>query len=125
MLTTRVADADHVVSGALGLVRLICCLLVLASFALFAVDQASGASKHQVTELNAGTPTRTAAPISNAQAGQPRAAIDDAANVLEAPFRSVIGSSNQWVQRGFATLCALLLYGVGLGYLARFSQGRA
>ena len=122
MLTAPVADADHVLSGALGLARLVICLLVVASFALFAVNQASGASKHQVAELNAGTPTASA---SSAHVGQPRAAIDAAANVLEAPFRSVIGSDNQWVQRGFATVCALLLYGVGLGYLARFSQGRA
>ena len=44
---------------------------------------------------------------------------------VPAPFRAVLHSGSDWVQHGFATVCALLLYGLGLGYLARWSQGRA
>ena len=103
-----------------------CCGLVIVSFALFAADQAGGASRHQVAEIAAGTPTRSAAaPVTDARAGQPRRFIDGAAKALTAPFRAVVHSGSPWVQQGFATLCALLLYGLGLGYLARYSQGRA
>lgn len=99
---------------------------MIAAFALFAVDQIGGASQHQVAELNGGIPTRTAAAtVGDAHAPQMQRDVDAAANVLEAPFRSVISSDNQWVQRGFATGCALLLYGLGLGFLARYSQGLA
>jgi hypothetical protein len=126
MLTAGLADADHVMSGALGLTRLVCCGLVIASFAMFAVDQTGGASRHQVAELAAGTPARTAtATVTDTRPGQPRRFIDGAARALTAPFRAVVDSGSQWVQEGFATFCALLLYGVGLGYLARYSQGRA
>jgi hypothetical protein len=126
MLTAGVADADHVIGGALGMTRLVCCGLVIASFAIFAVGQAGGASRHQVAELAAGTPTRTAAArVTDARPGQPRRFIDGAAKALTAPFRAVVHSGNQWVEQGFATFCALLLYGVGLGYVARYSRGRA
>jgi hypothetical protein len=120
------ADPDNVIRGTLGLTRLVCCGLVIASFALFAVDQAGGASRHQVAELAAGTPTRTAAaPVTDTRPGQPRRFIDGAAKALTAPFRAVVHSGSQWVQQGVVTFCALLLYGVGLGYLARYSQGWA
>jgi hypothetical protein len=120
------ADSGHVIRGVLGLTRLICCGLVIVSFALFAIDQAGGASRHQVAELSAGTMARPAAPsVNDAGAGQPRRFIDGAAKALTAPFRAIFNSGSQWAQRGFATLLALLVYGVGLGYLARYSQGRA
>jgi hypothetical protein len=124
MLTTVLADADHVILGALGLCRYICCGLVIASFAIFAADQVGGASKHQVAEIASGVPTRTGtSTATDAHPGQPRRFIDGAARALTAPFRSLVSSGSQWVQRGFALICALLLYGVGLGYLLRYSQG--
>jgi hypothetical protein len=99
---------------------------VIASFTLFAVDQVSGASKHQVAEIAGGSPTRTATTtVANPNPGQPRRFIDQAANALTSPFRAVLDSGSEWVQHGFVTVCALLLYGLGLGYLARWSQGRA
>jgi hypothetical protein len=115
-----------VVSGALGLARLICCGLVVVSFGLFALDQMKGASEHQVAEVTASAPTRAGTPIvGDTHAGQPRRFIDQAASVLTAPFRAVMHTGSQWAQRAFAVFCALLLYGVGLGYLARYSQGSA
>jgi hypothetical protein len=118
------ADPDHVVRGALGFVRLGTCALVVAWFAMFAIDQANGASKHQVAELSAGTATGAATPTVTARhPSQPRRFIDGAATVLTAPFRAVFHTGSQWAQRGFATACALLLYGLGLGYLLRYSAG--
>jgi hypothetical protein len=122
MLTTGLADADHVISGTLGLCRYVCCGLVIVSFAMFAADQMGGASKHQVAEVTTGRATGTST-AAVAHPGEPRQFIDGAARALTAPFRAVISSGSQWVQRGFALICALLLYGVGLGYLLRYSQG--
>jgi hypothetical protein len=100
-----------------------CCVLVLASFGLFARDQVSGASKHQVAEIASGAPTSPGVTPPAPQHAQPRRFIDGAASALTSPFRSLIQSSSQWVLRGFATICALLVYGLGLGYLARYSSG--
>jgi hypothetical protein len=115
-----------VLSGALGFARLVCCGLVIASFAMFADDQINGASKHQVAEIAGQSASRTGTgTVVDPDPGQPRRFIDQTASTLTAPFRAVVHSGSQWVQRGFATLCALLVYGFGLGYLTRFSQGRA
>ena len=126
MLTAPAADAGDVIRGALALCSLVCCGLVVASFTLFAVDQANGASKHQVAEIAGGTPSRTGtSTVADPHPGQPRRFIDDAARTLTAPFRAVLHSGSDWVQHGFVTVCALLLYGLGLGYVARWSQGSA
>ena len=104
-----------------------CSGLCALSFALFARDQVSGASVHQQQEIAVGAPhVPGVAPIS-AHHAQPRRFIDGAASSLTSPFRSIIGSgsSSQWVIRGVSTLLALLVYGVGIGYLARFSRGFA
>ena len=48
--------------------------------------------------------------------------IDEVAGKLTSPFSGITaGSTSQWVIRGVGTLMALLVYGVGLGYLARCS----
>lgn len=124
MLVTGAAEADWVIHRALVTCALVCCALVASSFVLFARDQLDGASKHQQSELAAGVPATTPSGIPAVHhPGQPRRFIDGAAHALTAPFRSLIESDNQWAVRGFSTLCALLVFGVGLGYLARFSRG--
>jgi hypothetical protein len=109
-----------VIHRVLVLAAYICCGLVIASFALFARDQFAGASKHQQSELLAGS--STAAPASQAKThhGQPRAFIDGAARVLTTPVRSLVHTSSDWAIELEATILALLVYGVGLGFLARF-----
>jgi hypothetical protein len=111
----------------LVLVALVCSGLVVASFALFARDQVSGASAHQVAEIAVGAPHVPGVVPPPTHHAQPRRFIDGAASALTSPFRAAIGSStsSQWVLHGISTVLALLLYGVGLGYLARFSRGFA
>ena len=107
---------------------------------LFAFSQANGASQDQVASL--GSPTATpigtpgtsstptpppsaAAPAKTAPAqppGQPKRFIDDAASVLTAPFRSLVHSNSDWARRIGYTLLALIVYGFGLGYLARWAR---
>ena len=50
--------------------------------------------------------------------GGARELIDDANDVLLAPFANLIDSDNGWVHHGVPAVLALLLYGVGLGLLA-------
>jgi hypothetical protein len=91
----------------------------------------SGASAHQVTSINVapafnanGTPAASnIAPPASKPVGQPKRFIDSAAKFLTSPFSSIVESDNQWVLHGLPTLFALLAYGLGIGYLARFTRG--
>ena len=125
ILEPLTADQGIVVHRGLVLCSYICCGLVIASFVLFAGDQLSGASKHQVAQIASGTPTTPGEAPSRGHHGAVRRFIDNASNALTSPFRGVFRSSSQWAKRIFALVCAILVYGLGLGYLARYSQGVA
>jgi hypothetical protein len=102
----------------------VCCVLLLASFALFAHDQMAGASQHQqYAELPGGAPV--AAQAAAHKRAQPRRFIDGASHTLTSPFSSIVQSNNAWVEHGVPTVLALAVYGLGLGFLARFSRGFA
>jgi hypothetical protein len=123
MLIVREVDTGNVISRVLRLTAFACCALVVASFGMFARDQMAGASQHQQTELVAGAHP-TAASSTPVKHAQPRRFIDSAAKVLTKPFDAVVQSRNVWVKHGLPALFALLVYGLGLGYLARFSAAR-
>jgi hypothetical protein len=123
MLVTPPADTVTVVHRILVLSACVTSALVVASFALFARDQLAGASAHQVAELNAGLPTQPGVNQQPTHHGQPRAFIDGAASDLTSPFKSIVQSDNQWVIHGIPTIFALLVYGVGIGYVARYTRG--
>jgi DNA-binding transcriptional LysR family regulator len=103
---------------------------VILGFAFFAVDEMDKGSKAQRTALGeeTGTPASpevvAVAPTPDEEAARerrnsaPRELIDDANDVLLAPFADLIDSDNGWVNHGVPALLALLLYGVGLGLLA-------
>jgi len=124
MLVAPAADAGRVISRLLRSVSLVCCALIVMSFAMFARDQMAGASEHQQTELVAGANTAAAPTAITHKHSQPRQSIDDAAKTLTSPFSAVVKSSNPWVDHGLPTILALIAYGVGLGYLARFASVR-
>ena len=122
MLTAATAETGTVISRFLRLTSLACCGLILMSFAMFARDQMAGASEHQQSELVAGSSaTPTSAAITHHHS-QPRRFIDGAATTLTSPFSAVVKSNNAWVDHGLPAVFALLAYGVGLGYLARFAS---
>ena len=123
MLIAPEVETARVISRVLRLTAFACCALVMASFAMFARDQMAGASQHQQSELVAGAHPTTASstPVKHAQ---PRRSIDDAATALTKPFEAIVQSSNLWVKHGLPALFAVLVYGLGLGYLARFSAAR-
>jgi hypothetical protein len=141
MLAPAPADGRTVVPRALVLCSCICCTLVLASLGMFAFGQANGASQTQVASLGSpsasptGTPgteatltppaptvTSTVRTTTAQPPGQPKRFIDGAAGVLTAPFRSLVHSNSDWARRIGYTLLALIVYGFGLGYVARWAR---
>jgi hypothetical protein len=125
MLIARAADSRSVLSRLFRFTAFACCALVVASFAMFARDQMAGASAHQQTELVAGPNASSAAGAQSTHHAQPRRFIDSAAHALTTPFAAIIESSNQWVKHGLPALLAVLVYGIGLGYLARYAAVRS
>lgn len=111
------------IEGAIRTVAIVASLLVAIGFILFAVDELSGASqRQQAAILDPGAQQEQNRERRHSGA---RELIDDANDQLLKPFADVVPSSNRWVQRGVPTLLALLVYGVGLGFLARYVRSRA
>ena len=98
------------------------CLIVALSFLLFAVNQTSTASGHQQAELAGGSA------VSQSNGGHARErgihrTIDEAAEAVTSPVSGL--SSSAWGEHGLRLILALLVYGFGLGYLARVLRVRA
>jgi hypothetical protein len=125
-----------VISRLVTWVSTIAALVLVASFAMFAIDQARNGSKQQVAKLGAGLePTNASTNVNQADPtpkterqrekmhGQVREAIDDADDVLIKPFSGVVHSNSIWTQRGIPALIAFLLFGVGLRLIAAYLPG--
>ncbi len=123
MLIAPAAETGPVIPRALRLIATLCCAILVISFAMFARDQMAGASEHQQAEMVAGSTSPSPA-ASTRRHSQPRRFVDSAAKTLTAPFDPIIKSSNPWVDHGLMTFFALIAYGVGLGYLARYASVR-
>jgi hypothetical protein len=120
-----------VLDGLSTLLRLasrVICLIVIVSFALFALEQTSSASTHQQNELNESAPagsrtTTTEKPKSKSALHK---TIDEASSSLTSPFSGITaGWQNQWAIHGANLVLALLIYGFALGFLARMLRVRA
>jgi hypothetical protein len=115
------------IAGLMRLASVVICLIVIASFAIFAIDQTKGASAHQQQELTVGTRDAPGDTPKSAPAHESglHEAIDEASNQLTSPFSGVTsGSSSEWAIHGVNLLLALAVYGFGLGYLARVIRVR-
>jgi hypothetical protein len=115
-----------------SVIRLLAVVLsgfVLVGFAFFAVEELDRGSKTQqqalakelegVSEDFASTPTTTGDEATREAAhGGPREMLDDVNDVLLAPFVDLVDSQDAWVARGVPTILAVLIYGLGFGFLA-------
>jgi hypothetical protein len=112
-------------------------LVVLLSFAGFAIDQARSGSEASRAGIASVEYRTTADPSGYAKPApaqerlrekahtSARELLDDADDIALAPFASVADSSaSAWVRRGVPGLIALVVYGFGLGYLSRYAAGR-
>lgn len=104
------------------LVAIVCSVLLLLSFGLCAVDQLGGASRRQQQALAQDQPASPGALPVPARQHQPRRFIDGAARTLTKPFAGVTSSKEVWVNRTVPTAIGLLIFGLGLGMLARYAR---
>jgi hypothetical protein len=106
-----------VIDGALRSVAAIASATIALSFVLFAAQEVRHGSDRQQQELVGAANTSSAQDSHHTAA---RRAIDDASEVLLRPFAGVTGDTrNAWARRGIPALFGLLVYGLGLAYLAR------
>jgi hypothetical protein len=98
------------------------CLLI--GLSVFVFEQASEGSHAQVEKLEGelGSPGLSSRQeqVRERRHGAVREAIDDANDVLIAPFAGIVDSDDPWVKRLVPTILALLVFGVGLGMLANY-----
>lgn len=104
---------------------IIACALVTLGFVMFATEQAGTGTRGQVDEINDAmaqpSPSLGDEHAREREHGKTRETVDDANDVLLAPFSGLVSSkSDPWVQRIVPTVLGLLLYGLGLMMLANF-----
>jgi hypothetical protein len=128
----RARTLSAVLERILRTVAVVASAVALVSFALFAIDETREASRQSRAEVAGLEATRTSNPNEDEERARERAhssvreAIDDVDDVLVAPFAPLTEDmSSSWAARGVPTLLALLVYGFGLAFLARFMRGRA
>jgi hypothetical protein len=121
-----------VLEGLLRTASMVASALVLISFALFAIDETRDAAKNSAAAVAGLDATGSSEPSASEERARERAhgsareAIDDANDVLVSPFAFVAeDSGSSWVRRGAPAALALLVYGFGLSFLARYARGRA
>jgi hypothetical protein len=124
--------------GPLRLFSILASLVVLLSFALFAIGEARSGSEssragiarqdYVATTDPAGyaKPTPAQERVREAGHASGRELLDDGNDLLLAPLAFVTeDSSSAWVRRSIPGLLALGVYGFGFGFLSRFAAGRA
>lgn len=112
------------IAALLRLVSRVACLIVIASFAIFVVHQATDASNHQQNEVNSsGPPTSATAQLPTTSPEHKSTAhkvIDEAAEQVTSPFSTITsGINDEWGLQLANLVLTLLLYGFALSFLAR------
>jgi hypothetical protein len=89
--------------------------LVVLGFVLFAGDEISKGSSHQVVEIEESGPVPAPPDETEREKKESgfREFVNDANDLLLGPFDHVVTSSDAWVTRGVPALLAVLLYGLG------------
>ena len=115
-------------AGVLRLASIVLCLIVIASFVLFVVDQTSSASAHQQAVVNnsaSGIEGASAEKSSAPRKGSARKVIDEASETVTSPFSFATESTtSEWLIHGIDLVLALVVYGFGLGFVARVIRVR-
>ena len=106
-----------VIDGVLRGVAVLASAIIALSFVLFAVEEVQSASTRQQSAVvdHGGAAERQRA----AGHTKAREVVDDANDLLLRPFAGVVDAKNPWAGRGVPALIGLLVYGLGLAYLAR------
>jgi hypothetical protein len=116
-----------VIERAIRAVAIVTSAIVLISFGFFAIDRLRAGSQREQDKLaqqDTADPTAAQERRREKVHSGIRETIDDADDFLISPFSGVVDSGDEWVTRGVPTGLALLVYGLGLGFVARFARGR-
>jgi hypothetical protein len=121
-----------VLSTTLRITAIVCSVLIGLGWLMFAVGETKSASAKSA-QIVTGDDFATRVDLDpeqerarEEQHSKVHEYIDDANDILLAPFSSLSDSSdNKWVRRTVPALLGLLVFGFGLGFLARFASGRA
>jgi hypothetical protein len=114
------------IAATLRLASTVACLVIVASFAMWAADQGDAASQEQVARVQDGAPFVPPVPLSGEKAREQRHGgaaekVNDVSDVLVQPFADAgSGSTNEWVQHGIPVLLSLLAYGLLLRLLVNY-----
>jgi predicted secreted protein len=100
------------------------CVIVIAWFIVFAVNQTSAASTHQQNEVAEGSAPAASASGTKHESTLHRT-LNETTDTLTSPFAGIVsGSHSEWTIHIVKTVLALLVYGFGLAFLARFLRVR-
>jgi hypothetical protein len=110
----------------LRLISIAICVIVAASFLVFAVNQTKTASHRQREVLGETAAAQGVSTGKTTQTENPvHQALEDTASTLTSPFAGVASSGGEWTDRGVRLLLTLLVYGFGIGFLVRAIRVRA
>jgi hypothetical protein len=109
---------------AIRVVSIVVCAIALLSFLLFALNRTSTASGQQQEAL-ANSPKQTEGKPAHSHSSESgfHSTIDEIADEASSPVAGI--SSSQWGERALRLLFVLLVFGFGLGYLARVIRVRS
>jgi hypothetical protein len=113
-----------VIKRTLLLVSTVCTLIVVASFAMFALEQANAGSNTQqdkIASIDQPNPSSAVEQERAKKHTKARELVDDANDVLTKPFDGITTSTNIWMERGVPFVLAFLLYFVVLRVLAGYA----
>jgi hypothetical protein len=117
-----------VLSAILRWAAVLCSLVLILSFGAFAYDEISESSEAQQDQIEGKdrpAPSSKDERQRERDHSDARELIDDANDILVSPFADLVDTDSAWAARGIPFVLALLVFGVGLGFLSRFGAGRA
>jgi predicted PurR-regulated permease PerM len=104
---------------------IVICLIVLVSFAVFAINQTKSASGHQREVLGESAASVNEGSSAKHKESSAHKTLDEVASKLTSPFSGIVTSSSEWAKETFNLVMALLIYGFGLSYIARVLRVRS
>lgn len=112
------------ISSAIRFISNALCVLLIASFAMFVLDELTSAKTQQLAVVNGANKTQTIRDVHgrevNLARGQLRTKIDDANDAVLASAEALVAGQNPWLMRGVPFLLGLLVFGLGGHLLARW-----
>lgn len=110
------------ISSVIRIVSNALCVLLIASFAMFVVDEMTTASSQQLAVANGTAKAQVVRDVHgrefNLKRSELRTKIDIANDTVLAPAETLVADQNPWVMRGVPFLLGLLLFGLGGHLLA-------